>query len=238
MPINKCVICGKSFYCTPSRGKKGYGKYCGFGCYGKMRSTIYIGAKNPAYKNAVFKKECPVCGKEFETTNVKIKLGRGKYCSKKCATSFKVGENAAHWMGGGIKHPCNICGKPFDVPKNKIKLGHGKYCSSKCYGIWRTRCLGGETLDAKLSIRRTVAYQKWRKSILARDGHKCNVCGTETGQMDVHHIKKYSVLINDIHQKYPLLCVTDLARSDPNLWDINNGITLCLLCHRKKHFKK
>jgi len=30
-------------------------------------------------------KNCLICGKEFKTYKSKIKLGRGKYCSKKCS---------------------------------------------------------------------------------------------------------------------------------------------------------
>jgi flagellar basal body rod protein FlgC len=33
-------------------------------------------------------KKCEVCGKEFKTYLSKLKLGRGKYCSKEC--SFKI----------------------------------------------------------------------------------------------------------------------------------------------------
>lgn len=40
-------------------------------------------------------KTCLVCGKEFITYPSKIKIGRGKYCSKKCClkvTSIKIGQ--------------------------------------------------------------------------------------------------------------------------------------------------
>ncbi len=37
-------------------------------------------------------KECLVCKKQFSTYPSKIKLGRGKFCSKKCADIFKIGK--------------------------------------------------------------------------------------------------------------------------------------------------
>jgi len=60
-------------------------------------------------------KQCAICYKDFITYSSKIKLGRGKYCSKNCSdkntlfkkghlslpnkTSFKLGKDHPKWQG-------------------------------------------------------------------------------------------------------------------------------------------
>lgn len=60
-------------------------------------------------------------------------------------------------------------------------------------------------------------YQKWRKSVLARDG-RCIKCGA-TKNLVAHHIKPFA--------KYKELRL-----------DVDNGMTLCEKCHRDIHGKR
>lgn len=54
----------------------------------------------------------------------------------------------------------------------------------------------------------------WRLSIYERDNFTCQKCGQKGGKLQAHHIKGYW--------------------SNPEIrWDINNGITLCVDCHKK-----
>ena len=62
-------------------------------------------------------------------------------------------------------------------------------------------------LDIKLDI--------WRAKVFERDGIRCVKCGTEEGRLEAHHI----IPVRDIETEQMLL-------------DINNGITLCIKCHR------
>lgn len=56
----------------------------------------------------------------------------------------------------------------------------------------------------------------WRKQTLIRDDYTCQICGLrEIGLMDVDHIKPISI--------YPEL-----------KYEINNLVTLCPNCHRRK----
>ena len=66
-------------------------------------------------------------------------------------------------------------------------------------------------------IRQSSQYLDFRKMVLERDKHVCQECGSKN-RLHVHHIKPFS--------QYPEL-----------RFDVNNGITLCVNCHRKVHKK-
>lgn len=59
-------------------------------------------------------------------------------------------------------------------------------------------------------------YRKWRISVLRRDGFTCQQCGKIGGILQAHHIKSW--------KDYPEV-----------RYDIENGITVCLKCHKDIH---
>lgn len=97
-------------------------------------------------------KVCPICGKEFLTTEQRIKDGRGKYCSQKCqfesmkkeviitcsecGKKYKVRPSKAKFK----KHYCNECflkkrkkgDKICPICGKKFHHRHNKYCSKEC----------------------------------------------------------------------------------------------------------
>lgn len=76
------------------------------------------------------------------------------------------------------------------------------------------RNLWGMKREKKGNSRLTYAYRKWRKKVLKEANHKCEICGELA--IDVHHIIP--------------VCV----RPD-KIFDVENGMALCLKCHREKH---
>jgi hypothetical protein len=73
-------------------------------------------------------KVCPICGKQFETTEKRIKDGRGKYCSKKC--QFES-------MKKQIQVKCSICNKDFKITESKYKKN--KTSTFFCKECWEER---------------------------------------------------------------------------------------------------
>lgn len=67
--------------------------------------------------------------------------------------------------------------------------------------------------------RESKGYSEWRKAVFKRDNFTCRKCGKQGGTLNAHHIKPYA--------KYESLRT-----------DINNGITLCVECHKKEHKKE
>lgn len=91
---------------------------------------------------------------------------------------------------------------------------------------------GGKT---KLSqkIRTSAEYSFWRKQIFERDDYTCQHCGRRNKKGDkviieADHIYPLYKLIDDFN-------ITNIngAISCQELWDINNGRTLCRECHKK-----
>lgn len=75
---------------------------------------------------------------------------------------------------------------------------------------WYINNATGETAKA----RNNWDYRMWRKAVIERD-KVCQICGTSE-KLVAHHIKAFAL--------YPELRT-----------DVNNGVTLCDLCHRRLH---
>lgn len=80
-----------------------------------------------------------------------------------------------------------------------------------------------------LKIRDLHKFRLWKSDVLTRDNHTCQYCGNQT-DLHTHHIVSVAELI----QKYEI-ANTKQANDCAELWNINNGVTLCGECHRKLH---
>ena len=80
--------------------------------------------------------------------------------------------------------------------------------------IYKDRVL----LLEQINYRNTPEYKRWRKSVFKRDDYTCQDCLQEGGALEAHHVHPF--------KKYP-----------KERYDINNGKTLCIFCHRKTHMK-
>lgn len=69
------------------------------------------------------------------------------------------------------------------------------------------------TPEIKL-LRSSIDYIEWRKSVLSRDDYTCQICNIRGGNLHADHIKPFAY--------YP-----DLR------FNLSNGRTLCVNCHRK-----
>jgi len=72
------------------------------------------------------------------------------------------------------------------------------------------------TDEERLIKRNYIKYGKWRKNIYYRDDYICQRCNQRGGKLNAHHILNYS------------------SNKEIRL-SINNGITLCAICHREFH---
>lgn len=67
--------------------------------------------------------------------------------------------------------------------------------------------------------RNSSVYTRWREKVFERDDYTCQICGKRGGDLNAHHIKPFA--------RYPELRT-----------DLDNGITLCVDCHKKAHKKE
>lgn len=90
----------------------------------------------------------------------------------------------------------------------------GRRDKGKKHPNWK----GGITSNRK-KIFKSLDYKLWRLAVFERDNFTCKKCKKIGGMLEADHIKRWS--------KFPQL-----------VFDINNGQTLCIKCHRHKTAKE
>ena len=91
---------------------------------------------------------------------------------------------------------------------------------------------GGIT-DLYLKIRHLFEYRQWVSDIFYRDNFICQECFSRGGRLNAHHIKAFSEIIREYH-----IDSVEKALNCSELWNLNNGITLCKKCHILIHKKR
>jgi hypothetical protein len=180
---------------------------------------------------------CPLHG-EFEQT-AKVHLEK-KGC-KKCANiviSKKNKNNSKEYFDKVILIHSNkydysksiyttlskkiiiICPKHGEFQKRADSHLNGIGCHKCTYdrisGINHHKWNHNKTKTDRLKSRKLAEGINWRKNIYERDNYTCQKCNERCISLHVHHI-------------YPWY-------SHPNLrFNVDNGITLCVKCHKKYH---
>ena len=91
---------------------------------------------------------------------------------------------------------------------------------------------GGKTKISQ-QIKNLVEYKMWRSKVFERDKYTCVECGRNRKKCDrviiqADHIYPFSKILDDFN-----ITSIEEAISCEKLWDINNGRTLCVDCHKK-----
>jgi hypothetical protein len=109
---------------------------------------------------------------------------------------------------------------------------HRRKISRSLLGEKSYQWKGGVTLKyrgLKKVIRDSFEYRQWRSDIFHRDHFTCVSCGIRRGRLQAHHIKPFLTII----EEYGIKTLAD-ALTCEELWGLNNGVTLCEICHRKE----
>lgn len=117
---------------------------------------------------------------------------------------------------------CQYCGNKFKPLTGNYKQ---KYCSRKCkddvtkgiepIGFRNHRGIKPRTYHVTNRKKHGSAKDRdWRSAVFLRDNYTCQECGIVGNKLQAHHIKSW--------------------KTHPELrWDMDNGETLCLVCHRQ-----
>lgn len=208
-------------------------------------------------KQKFFDIKCNMC--EILFTVSRYFKDKRKFCSRKCSTKKtcfkkghipvtniprKVGENNNKWKGGQILKYCRVCSNTFYVDLYRVKTA--KCCSPKCSGVLkRGKRMSKKTefkpkfgvkdlKGIKLKIRQNSKYHKWRTSVYERDHFTCLICKKHGGKLNAdHYPKSFSEILRRIIQECNKKYIFRNALKDKELFDLNNGRTLCEKCHIK-----
>lgn len=241
--MKTCEFCGKEY-----REIRATQKYCCHSCCSianakkglkiKSKACERCGREFRPTNNAqtwcitCLTRKCEFCGKEFRMIS-KSHENRAKYCSMQCKqNSFAakmIGENAPNYKSGqrikSIEKICKECGKTYLI--SPAHYNESSFCCKGCQNDWRSKNLRGEkgtNWKGGVSGMRerdmmSREYKEWRQKVFERDEYACRGCGDDTGgNLQAHHIQSYA--------RYPEL-----------RYSLENGITLCVKCHKKEHKK-
>lgn len=106
--------------------------------------------------------------------------------------------------------------------KQKISTAHKKLVE---LGVHPS--LKGGITPLNNHIRQIFKYRQWRSDVFTRDNFTCQECGQRGGKIQADHIESFALII----QKYNIRTLNE-AENCEELWNINNGRTLCIPCHK------
>ncbi len=116
--------------------------------------------------------------------------------------------------------------------KGGNKKGYVPWNKGKPYyairGEKNPRWKGGIT-SLNQQIRHCIEYKNWVRTIFKRDDWTCKCCKKRGGDLEVDHYPKmfYKIISDNKIKNYQEAILCD------ELWDLDNGRTLCKKCHNK-----
>ncbi len=144
----------------------------------------------------------------------------------------------SNWKGGKHSFTCENCDKSF----SSYLCGREtvRFCSNKCAHEFMTHPTKGKfgkehpkwkdikVMSLNNTIRTSQKYIEWRMFVYGRDSFRCVLCGKKGVWLEAHHKKPLRNIIKENKLN------NDNFYDCEQLWDIDNGITLCIECHEKE----
>ena len=101
------------------------------------------------------------------------------------------------------------------------------------YGSKNPNWKGGTT-PLGLAIRSSKKYEEWRGAVFQRDTYICMSCGdSRGGNLEADHKVPFSSILRRLIEKYGEDVTLLQALRFEEFWDVDNGRTLCVPCHKK-----
>jgi hypothetical protein len=221
MLSKSCVVCGEVFVKPKSCSLKYWEEkrmFCTRQCWykhktGQKQTKEQIAKKTKHPRVFV----CEICGEEILNKRGRKNI---RFCCRRCQA---IGTNSGeHFPGIAWNKGLRGIFKHTIKSRKKMSIAHRGAKSP----LWR----GGIT-KINLKIRTLLEYRLWREAVFARDNYKCVECGdAKGGNLQAHHIKCLSSILSANS-----ITTQEQAKLCTELWDTENGVTLCKNCHSKAH---
>ena len=176
-------------------------------------------------------KQCISC-----TNRVLLQSSKCRSCSIKGkkhseVSKRKMSEARRRYFANGNPHPKASLGKKHtEETKEKIRRTMKKRVHEGLHHNYK----GGIT-PLVMKIRTSPKMKTWRTQVFERDNYTCQICHSKSGGgktvvLNADHIRPFSLLVNGNN-----IQTLEQAEACQDFWDINNGRTLCLPCHKKTY---
>ena len=236
--IRDCLICGKKFQCLEDyKNRKQI--YCSKFCYWKslkdkkkskdfcqrLKEIVKKTWQNPKIREKRIQgmkawKRTKEYKRKIGETNKKVwknksEAEREKFRKMARARQIRLLQNPKYKENLRNAHKGRI-----GYWRNKKRP---EIAGNNCH-LWR----GGITKLVK-KIRESIEYKQWRKAIFEKDNFTCWFCKVKGKKIQAdHYPKSFSQIIRENKIKN-----LQQAMKCQELWDISNGRTLCIDCHKK-----
>lgn len=246
-----CLFCKNTFYKKGSYSNFERQKFCSYKCHkdstrvdlSKVISLKYCLVCNSfiqikPYMNRFTYSKVKACS--IKCRNVLIsRVLTGKHKSEEFKKRFRENNHLLKKETIEKRRHKQIGKKLPELVRLKISLANkGKKKSLE----WRKKIgdsqrgnksknWNGGITSIKEQIRDMPKYKEWRTLVFQRDNYLCKDCYGKNRPcvyLEAHHIKPFSVIIN----MYNIKSIIE-AENCKELWDVNNGLTLCRICHFK-----
>ena len=162
-------------------------------------------------------KKCKGCRKKF-----KVSPCMQEFHSIKCQKNYFLKKSR---KGKPFYHrQCKNCEEKFAIRKRSA------FCSRKCRKAYECK---HNKIAFRTRLLHTFEYRQWRSDVFTRDDFICQKCNIRGGELHAHHIKPFA----KIKSENNIRTIKQTIRCK-EVWNINNGVTLCEKCHWKIHSKK
>jgi len=209
--VAECRYCGDQFRVNNWDVENRASEYCSRECFNVARSEQTM-------------RECEECGESFKRESRSARKNDQKYCSHDCYAK-SIRSEPRHDLRNRVRCECEVCGAGYQLPKSLAD--RNKYCSRECSREGKSK--DSTALNSRYRTREK--NKGWTEKIFQRDNYTCQSCNERGGKLHAHHITPVSEIVETIGGVKEI--------EDHELFaNLNNGITLCVECHRIKHARQ
>lgn len=215
-----CSQCGDVVSRDPSKARDSEKFFCDTSCHGEWKSENLVGEDARNYISLDI--ECHQCGEALQRAPSTVENKDRVFCDESCEGQWRSvaqsGSDNPMWDGGKEEVECHFCEESIKMWPSHIEKNDRHFCSPECHHTWISEHLSKEGVSDKYGD----TYYKFRKQVLKRDEHECQICGMSRDE----HYDKYG---QDIHCHH-IIPIRLFEDPDNGNYD-ENGLALCLRCN-------